>query len=282
MNTNRKKNTARMHSIIWNTVAVLILMLFMFPIYWIVVNSLKGNQEIFLTPPTLYPHKLTFEAYAAQFVSANFFSSVFNSIFIAFGALILCLVLAVPASYGLAMYKFRFQKATLLVFLVTQMLPVSLVLTPMFLMFTKAKLLNTLIAPILGNATISIPFVIVMMRPFFLSLPKSIDEAARIDGCNAFTAFIRVMIPIARSGLVTAAAFAFVFAWGDLAYSMTFNTKDALRPMTANIYYFMTKYGLQWNSIMAYGMFLVVPVVILFMMLQKHIVSGLVAGAVKE
>ncbi|MFD1405912.1 MULTISPECIES: carbohydrate ABC transporter permease [Robinsoniella] len=265
-----------------NGLAVLVVIIFLFPIYWVVVSSLKMDQEIFKKPPTLIPHLPTLSAYIQQFTGANsVFRPFLNSVIVAVGSMLICLTLSVPAAYGLARYKVKGSKFFMLVFLVTQMLPASLVLTPLYLIYSRLGLLNNYLAPILSTATVSVPFVILMLRPIFLNCPIELEEAARIDGCNRFSAFIRIIIPISKPGIVTAFSFGFIMAWNDLAYSMTFNTKEAMRPMTAGIYQFLTLYGTRWNMIMAYGVLLILPIVILFMSLQKHIVSGLVSGAVK-
>ena len=265
-----------------NGIAVLVVIIFLFPIYWVVVSSLKIDQEIFRKPPTLIPYQPTLTAYIQQFTgSTSVFRPFLNSVIVAVGSMVICLALSVPAAYGLARYKVKGSKFFMLVFLVTQMLPASLVLTPLYLIYSKLGLLNNYLAPILSTATVSVPFVILMLRPIFLNCPIELEEAARIDGCNRLSAFIRIIVPISKPGIVTAFSFGFIMAWNDLAYSMTFNTKEAMRPMTAGIYQFLTLYGTRWNMIMAYGVLLILPIVILFMSLQKHIVSGLVSGAVK-
>ena len=264
---------------ILNIIAVLIACLFLFPLYWIVVNSLKLDSEIFSAVPTLWPKEFTIQAYQEQFSSLKV--TLKNSIIVSLGSLAIALTLSVPAAYGLAKFKVKGTKVFMMVFLVTQMLPASLVLTPLFLIFSKLGILNTYLAPILSTATISIPFVVLMLRPSFLSIPDELEDAAKIDGCNAVSAFFRVVIPISKPTVITAACFSFVYAWNDLAYSMTFNTKEALRPMTSAIYTFMNQYGTEWNNIMAYGVLLILPSCIIFVTMQKHIVEGMTSGSVK-
>ena len=271
--SNRKKN------IICNIAAVIIACVFLFPLYWIVINSFKLDSEIFLRKPTLWPHTFTLQAYIDQL--PNLKVTLKNSIIIALGSMAIALVLSVPAAYGLAKFKVKGTKIFILIFLITQMLPASLVLTPLFLTFSKMKLLNTYLAPILSTATISIPFTVLMLRPGFLSLPDELMEAAEIDGCSRLRAFFEIVIPIAKPTVITAAFFSFVFAWNDLAYSMTFNTKDSMRPMTSAIYTFMNQYGTKWNSIMAYGVLLIIPSVVIFVTMQRHIVEGMTSGSVK-
>lgn len=266
-------------NIVMNIIAVLIACVFLFPLYWIIVNSFKLDSEIFASTPTLWPHAFTLKAYRDQL--GNLGVTLKNSVIIAVGSMILSLCLSVPAAYGLARYKVKGMKLFVLVFLITQMLPASLVLTPLFLIFSKLGILNSYLAPILSTATVSIPFIVLMLRPGFLNMPKELEDAAKIDGCNAFSAFFKIALPICKPTVITAACFSFVFAWNDLAYSMTFNTKDAMRPMTSAIYTFMNQYGTQWNSIMAYGVLLILPSCFIFVTMQKHIVEGMTSGSVK-
>ena len=275
-------NRAIARQVLMNLFAILVAAMFLFPLYWILISSFKTDVEIFDKNISFWPRQFTVAPWVAQLTDRDFIASLTNSFLIAFFNMVLSTVLGVTAAYGLARFRFPFKRSIMLMFLVTQMMPGSLLLTPLYLMFTNWKLLNTYQAPVLAIATGSIPFIVVTLRPFFLSLPKSLDEAARIDGCNAFTSFLRIVIPIARVGLITCLVFCFLHGWNDLVYSMTFNVKADMRPLTANIYKFMDKYGTKWNMIMAYGMILVTPVLIIFVCLQKYIVGGLTSGAVKE
>lgn len=170
----------------------------------------------------------------------------------------------------------------MLTFLVSQMLPASLMLTPMYLIFNRLHLLGTYLGPAIAISSGSVPFIVVTLRPYFKTVPTSLDDAARIDGCNVMQAFLRIMIPAIKTGIITVLVISFLGGWNDLAYSMTFNVQADMRPLTANIYKFQNKYGTKWNCIMAYGTILVLPVVCLFIFLQKYIVGGMTAGAVKE
>ncbi len=265
-----------------NLIAVLIAATFLFPLYWILISSLKTDVEIFDKNISFWPRVVTVNPWVTQLGDKEFLASLFNSFAIAICNMALSTLFGLSAAYGLARFNLPFKRTVMLLFLVTQMMPNSLLLTPLYLTFTKMGLLNSYPAPVMAIATGSIPFIVVTLRPFFLSLPKSLDEAARIDGCNALTSFLRIMVPIARVGIVTCLVFCFLHGWNDLVYSMTFNVKANMRPLTANIYKYMDKYGTKWNQIMAYGMILVIPVVLIFVGLQKYIVGGLTAGAIKE
>ncbi len=265
-------------------IAVAVIMLF--PVYWLIISSFKTNAEIFAKVPTFFPHEFTWDAYTSQVsgssnTGSNIYRSFLNSTIIAVSAMLLSCVLAIPASYGLARFRMKGSRVFILLFLITQMLPATLTLTPLYLIYNNLGMIDTYFAPVLSDATIGIPFVILILRTYFLGLPKELEDSAKIDGCNTFTAFTRIMLPISYPGVIMCAVFSFLFAWGDLAYSLTFVTSENMRSMTAGIYNFIGKYGIQWNCIMAYGTVITLPVLIIFVFLQKYIVSGLTSGAVK-
>ncbi len=266
-----------------SVLAVVILCVLLFPVFWIVVTSLKTEQEIFRIPPTIIPEQLNLNSYAAQVENGDFnmFHSFFNSFIISMGAMVIAVVLAVPASYGIAKYKFKGRGMMLLGFLVTQMLPVAVLLTPMFMIFKGMHVYNTPIAAIIADATIGIPFSILILKNYFASIPKELEEAAYIDGCNRFTAFVRVLIPVAKPGVMVCAIFSFLYAWGDLAYGMTFIIDQQKRPITAGIFNFMGQYGTKWSYLTAFAVVTIIPVTLIFIFMQKYIISGMTSGAVK-
>lgn len=288
---NEKSKTSGLHmfryksvrvNVIYCIISVLIAIVFLFPIYWLISMSFKTDMESFGKLVTYYPHQFTFDPWLQNLQDKDFLASLKNSACIAVCAMCISLVFGVPAAYGMGRYKVPGQKGFLLTFLVTQMLPASLMLTPMYLIFNKIGLLGTYIGPALAIASGTVPFIIVTLRPYFKSIPASLDDAARIDGCGVYKSFFKIMLPAIKTGIITVVVISFLNGWNDLAYSMTFNVKPEMRPLTANIYKFQSKYGTKWNCIMAYGAILVLPVVIIFVFLQKYIVGGLTAGAVKE
>ena len=260
----------------------LVFLVFIFPLYWMVVTALKTQVEIFSIPTPLWPENLTFDAFAKQLSSSGDTLRGFkNSLIISCGATVIATVLAIPAAYGLARFRFGARRGLVLFFLITQMLPSTLVLTSLYIMFSKMHLLNTSWAPILADATLGIPFSIIILRTYFVSIPKELDEAAKIDGCGHVSAFTKIMLPIAKPGIVVAAVFSFVYAWGDLIYGITFITNPNMRPITSSIYNYVQQYQTLWNSTMAFGIIAITPVVLIFIFMQKYIVSGLTNGAVK-
>lgn len=180
MNREMKKRT----NVLMCIVSIIVLCILLFPVFWTLITSLKTEQEIFQNPPTFYPHTINTKSYAAQVETGDFnmFRSFLNSFIISMGAMVIAVLLAVPASYAIARYKFKGRNGMLLCFLVTQMLPVSVLLTPMFIMFRNMHLYNTWGASILSDATIGIPFSILILKNYFASIPKDLEEAAWVDG----------------------------------------------------------------------------------------------------
>ena len=273
---DRKKN------IIYSILAVLIAVIFLFPIYWLLCMSFKSDDEIFGKILTYFPHEFTTTPWLDNFKDGTFLLSLKNSVIISTLSMSLSLIFGIPTAYGMGRYKVKGGKAFLLAFLVTQMLPASLMLTPMYLIFNQVGLLGTYLGPAIAIASGSVPFIIVTLRPYFKGVPVDLDDAARIDGCGVVRSFFLIMIPAIKTGIITVTVLSFLSGWNDLVYSMTFNVKAEMRPLTANIYKFQTKYGMKWNSIMAYGAILVLPIIFIFVFLQKYIVGGMTAGAVKE
>lgn len=262
--------------------ALVIATAFLFPIYWLISMSFKTDVESFGKIVTYYPHEFTVDPWIMNFSDPDFLKSLKNSGVIALLAMTVSICFGVPTAYGMGRYKVPGGKGFLLSFLVSQMLPASLMLTPMYLIFGKIGLLGTYLGPAIAIASGSIPFIVITLRPYFKGIPVSLDDAARIDGCGVIRSFFSIMIPAIKTGIITVVVISFLNGWNDLVYSMTFNVKPEMRPLTANIYKFQNKYGTKWNCIMAYGAILVLPVVLLFVFLQKYIVGGLTAGAVKE
>ena len=282
MNMDWLKSREKRRSLVNSVIAVIIGVIFLFPVYWMIQLSLKTDGEAFGKVLTYFPREFTFYPWLINLQDPTFLSSLRNSFLNAFLTMGIAVILGVPAAYGMGKYKVPGSNLFLLTFLVAQMLPASLTLTPLYLIFNQIGLLGTHWAAPIAIAAGSIPFTIVTLRPYFKSIPVSLDEAARLDGCGPLRAFTSIMVPVVKTGIITTVVISFLNGWNDLLFSMTFNTGTELRPLTANIYKFQSAYGTKWNCIMAYGTILVIPVLLMFIFLQKYIIGGLTAGAVKE
>ena len=147
--------------------------------------------------------------------------------------------------------------------------------------FKKLGILNNYLSAILSDATLTIPFSVIVLRTYFKDIPKELDEAATIDGCNAWQTFLKVMLPICKPGVATAVSMSLFMAWGDMVFSLTFLTKEELKPISLILYKAMGELGVRWEILMAYATLIVLPILIIFIFMQKYIVSGMTAGSVK-
>ena len=281
MKSTKKKK--KIKNTLMTVIAVVLFVAMMFPLYWMIITSFKEEKMVFATPPQLFPLKPTISAYVIQFTSTvfNILQGLKNSMIISFFAMVISVVLSIPAAYGMARFKLKGKRIILLLFMVSQMLPQISTLVPNFIIFQKLSIYNTYLAPIFADATLGIPFCILMLRTYFISIPKEIDEAARIDGCNSLQSFIKVVLPMCSGGVAVSFVFSFLFAYSDLVYSLTYINDSTKWPVTVGIYNAIGRYGTAWSQAMAFGTIVAAPVIILFIFMQKYIVEGLTAGSVK-
>ncbi|WP_010277919.1 carbohydrate ABC transporter permease [Paenibacillus senegalensis] len=256
---------------------------YLFPLYWLFVTSIKPMNELFAYPPNYIPVSPTLEAYAANFVhNTEIFHYIGNSVIIASGTALLTLLLATPTAYGLARLPIRGVGLVLILMLAVQMLPNIMLAMPLFVMFSKFELVNSYLALIIANTTHSLPFAVLVLRPYFLGVPSGVEEAALIDGCNKFNAFFKIVMPLVVPGMVTIGAISFLWGWGDFIFALTLTTNEAVRPLTMGLAKFTGEFGTQWNYLMAVAAIAAVPIILIFTFLQKYIVSGLASGSMKD
>jgi multiple sugar transport system permease protein len=257
--------------------------IYLFPVYWMVATSLKAQREIFAIPPKLVPWPPDLDPYReAVLGNPDVARGVLNSTVIAIGTTALTLVLAAPASYALARLKLRFTVAIGLMLLISQMLPSINLALPLFVIFSRVGLVDSFLALIVANATVTVPFAIIVLRPFFLTVPGEVVEASRVDGSTRFGAFWRIALPLAGPGLITVAALTFLTAWGEFVFGLTLATSEEMQPITVVLSRIITQFGTRWNELMAVSTVVALPIVIFFILLQRYIVGGLTAGAMKE
>jgi len=262
------------------TIALLILMLF--PFFVMLVSMLKGSKEIYHIPPYWLPRHPTLKNFILiwnTFPLATYFK---NSFIIALGAVTLNTFISVPAGYAVARLHFPGKKIIMFAFLITQMFSPVVVVISLFKIVIKVHLIDTFLSVIIANAVFTTPFVIWMLNGYFSGIPKGIEDAARIDGCNRIGALLRVILPIAAPGLVTTVIYTFIYGWNDFIFSLTFLQTGNKYPLTMGLYQFVGRFAIQWEQLLAAAFLAILPVLILFFLVEKQLVSGLAGGAVKE
>lgn len=267
---------------IYTLFGVLILIVYLFPVYWMAATSFKSPRGIFAVPPKLVPFPPVLDSYI-QVVINNpaLHRAILNSVILGVGTVLLTLLLATPAAYALARLRLRVTGVVVLVLLVSQMLPSINLAVPLFAIFSKVELVDSYTALILANTIWTLPFAIIVLRPFFLSVPGDLESAAMVDGCSQFGAFYRVVLPLVTPGLITVSALAFVHTWGEFTFGLTLTTSEEMQPVTVALNEFNGEYGTRWNDLMAVSSTVALPIVLVFVLLQRYIVGGLTAGATK-
>jgi multiple sugar transport system permease protein len=263
-------------------IAVALGAVYLFPIYWMIATSLKSTADIFATPPILIPWPIDLTSYITQVLhNKTLIEVLFNSVVISVGTTLLTLALAVPGAYALARLRLPGSGAILLFMLVGQLLPSIVIAGPLFVIFARVGLLNSHLGLILADTTFTLPFAVLMMRPFFLAVPGDLESAGKVDGCTQFGVLWRIVIPCVRPGLITVAAFAFLIAWGEFVFAVSLNQRST-QPVTVALNKFIGQYGTHWNDLMAVSTVVAFPILFVFAGLQRFIVGGLTSGAVKE
>lgn len=253
----------------------------MTPILWGLGTSLKRTAEINTYPPTIIPKVFEFESYGKVLFQSNFKTYFTNSILITLISVVASVLIAAHAGYALSRFKIKFKSQLMFMILISTMIPIVALLIPLYIMAVRTGLYNTRLIMILIYAAWRTPILTWILTSFFDKSPYEIEEAARVDGCSRIMIFYRIVIPISQSGLVAVALLSTVYVWNDFLIAFSFTTKEELRMISVGLYNYITQYGIQWGELMAAVMASIIPIVILFITLQKRFVEGLAAGAVK-
>lgn len=253
----------------------------LFPLVWIFLTSIKPATEVYTFPVKYLPSKPTFEAYRYLFSFARFNLYFKNSFIVATVSAGLSTLFSLMAGYVLTRERFKLRTLLILVLFFVQMLPTYLIMIPQFTMFSKLKLTNTLTSVIIIYTGFGSAFGTIMARAFLKNLPRTIEEAAMIDGCNRFQVLFKVVIPLLLPGVGSIFSFCFVNSWNEVFTAVLFLHTDQKMTVPVALYSFVSKAGIQWN-VMAAGIFVaLLPTIVVFSLAQKYIVQGLTQGALK-
>ncbi len=269
------------HYLIMMLVSVFVLL----PYYWMVTMSLKPASEIMMSPPTLFPTKIQFDNYITVWSMLPLFTYMRNSLFVSGVTTIICILSASLCGYSLSRFSVhKMQKVTITMILFAQLIPGFLPMIALYFTIFKMGLTNTYLGLIIAYTMWGMPFCTLMMRSYFTTaIPISLEESAKIDGCSRIGIFIRIAMPLALPGLVGTAIFSFILAWNEFVWASIILSDGALKPLSVGVYDFVGQYGANANVALTVttGVIITLPVVLVFAFLQKYLVSGLTAGAVK-
>ena len=265
---------------------VFLLLIVLFPVYWLVITSVKFPTDVHTPDPKLIPDRIRLENYLDIWKTVPLGRYFKNSTIISFSSMFFATLVAVFAGYALSKFRFKGRKTIGMTFLVTQMFPGILFLLPYYLIFILIKnslgitLVGTYPGLIITYTAFVTPFTIWVMRGYFDTIPMELEEAALMDGCTFFQAFVKVILPTAIPGIITIAMLSFMKSWNEVLFATVLTDSDT-RTLALGIYEFQQEFNTSWNLVMAAGVVIAAPVMIFFTFLQKYLVSGFTSGAVK-
>ena len=252
------------------------------PLFVMLSTSFKPGDEIFSIPPRWLPVKPTLENYYAVLFESSMPRYFVNSMLIGLLTTLISMVVGCMAGYGFARYSFKGRRLGALFMLISQLLPLTVLLVPMYLLLLQAGLIDTYLGLALSHLTLTLPLVSWMSMNYFESIPKALEEAAQIDGCSQWEAVWRIVLPLTLPGLISIALFAFLMSWNEFVLTSVFSITDATRTLPIGLTEFASMFKVDWGSTMAASTLITLPVVMAFLFFQKYFVQGLAAGAVKE
>ena len=251
------------------------------PYVVMICTALKPEGELRITPPRLTPVDWRPRNVVEVLDDPGFRGWLYGSLVIALASTAIVVLAATPAAYYTARYRFRGRSAFLLLVLVTQMFSPTALVVGLYRQFFELGLVDTYAALILTNAAFNLAFAIWILRAFFASIPREVEEAAAVDGCGRLRTLVQVVLPLSLPAIVTAVIFAFIAAWNEYIVALTLMADPARKPLTVGITSYVTAYVQHWNHLFAGSVIAIVPVVVLFAMIERHLVGGLTAGSVK-
>ncbi len=258
----------------------LIILLAIGPFVWMILTSLTPTAQLSASGVSLSPSGWSIDNYARLLRQTSFLHNMLDSLIIAGGTVVLGLVVSVTAAYALSRFRFAGRKLIMLQFLLVNMFPIVLLILPLFVLMRKIGILDTHIGLILANSTVAIPFAVWMLTSYVGAIPRSLDEAAMIDGCSRLQALRRIVLPLAMPGIISTGIYIFITAWNEYLYALTLGGRN-VRPVTVAIQTLIGEYQIEWGLLAAGGVVGALPATLLFLLVQRRLIGGLTQGAVK-
>ncbi|KHJ54408.1 sugar ABC transporter permease [Aureimonas altamirensis] len=250
------------------------------PFLWLILTSLTPSADIAARGVALTPRGWSIDNYTRLIEQTSFLGNMGHSLIVALGTVVVGLVVSVTAAYAFSRFRFIGRRALMLQFLLVNMFPVVLLILPLFIIMRKIGILDTHVGLILANATTAIPFAVWMLTSYVNAIPKSLDEAAMIDGCSRLKALRRVILPLAVPGIISTGIYIFITAWNEYLYALTLGGRN-VRTVTVAIQTLIGEYQIEWGLLAAGGVVGALPATLLFLLVQRRLVGGLTQGAVK-
>jgi multiple sugar transport system permease protein len=250
------------------------------PYLWMLLTSLRVESTLFAPGRTLWPAELTPANYLRLFTRTSFAVNLLHSVVVALGTVAVGLALSITAAYAFSRYRFAGRRVLMLTFLLVNMFPLILLIIPLFITMRVLGILDTHLALVLAHSTFSIPFATWMMTSYFDAIPRSLDEAALVDGCTPIGALLKVVLPLALPGVIATGIYIFITSWNEYLYASVLAGQD-VRTLTVAVQTLIGEYEIAWGLLTAGGVVGALPVTILFLFIQKRLIAGMTQGAVK-
>jgi multiple sugar transport system permease protein len=275
---NRKGRTAYLLKLLFCGLITLIIVV---PLYWMIVTSFKAESDVYAIPLQFLPARPTLENYTYAFTQTRIPYYILNSTIYVVITVIAVILIASLAAYSISRYRHKGKRAFLFTVLFSQYMPVTTLIVPLYIAFSSLQLLNNRGAIIAIYCALQVPIAIWLLIGYFNSIPRALDEAATIDGCNSFQAFYKVVLPLARPGLIAVAISVAIAIWQELILAITFTSVDELRPLMVGVSATMTKSGIKWGQLAATGAISCLPILVIYGFCQRYLIRGMTNGAVK-
>jgi N,N'-diacetylchitobiose transport system permease protein len=277
----RRRTRRRLRRLPLNLVALLVFVVWSFPVYWMITTALKPGPDIIRDIPKLFPSPSTLVHFRTAIEKPLFWTAVRNSVFVSVGSVLLATAVAFFAATAVARFRFRGRKFHIIVLLIVQMIPFEALVIPLFIMARQTDMIDKLPALVFAYLAFVLPFTIWMLRGFIAAIPVELEEAAMVDGCSRMQAFRKILLPLVAPGLVATSIFAFIQAWNEFIFALTLMPAEAKQTLPIWLTSFSTRFGTDWGGLMAASSLFTLPVVVFFLAVRKHVARGMTAGAVK-
>ncbi|KXO72986.1 carbohydrate ABC transporter permease [Brucella anthropi] len=275
-------NQSRLSWIISNLVTWVLVLLIAFPLFWMVLTSLKPQNELFKIPPSIFPKTVTFEHYLTLLEKTPFLRYFANSVLLASATTLLVIVVGSLGAYSLVRFQYRGRETLAGLVLFTYLLPSVVLIIPLYLLMVKLGLANTLASLVVAYTTFSLPYALWLLRSFMAGIPEDLESAALVDGASRIGAFVDVILPQALPGIISTALFTFILAWNEYLYALVLVNSDQSRPLTTGVMNMLiTSFNIDWSLLMAASVMMSIPLIIIFAFLQSYLTRGFGAGGVK-
>jgi multiple sugar transport system permease protein len=260
-------------------VLVPVIIVDLFPLVVMISTSLKTSAELYMQPPTFIPRNPTLQNYSDIWKVAPLTAYFRNSIILGVGETVLALVIAIPAAYALARFRFRGRASYLLFLMVIQIFPPIVIILALYRLVATLGLMDNLGTLVALDTVFSLSFDIWLLTSYFASVPVEVEEAAMMDGNSRFGAMARMTVPLAAPGIAAVAIFSFIDGWNEFLFALTFIRDSNKYPLTLGFFKYVSRYQVEWNQLLASGLLTTIVVLVLFMFVQRHLTRGLISGA---